>query len=158
MNGIGEDGIDQNYPNPMSGINEGGFNEKNSETQQVERSNSTTGPRFPGDPDFPLQNPPRSSETSMSRTERRNLLSKRASKAPTVISRNAAISRIDLIASAERIFARYLLPGSEKEIYLPSSLRILNFPVNSNGLPDAEDEEQQRALAGIPDMFHNQKE
>lgn len=118
---------------------------------------SSSGPRFPGDPDHPL--PPRTSEnSSFTRNQRRNLLSKRASHAPTVISRNQAINRVDLIASAERIYARYLLPGSEKEIYLPSNLRILNFPVSSSSLPHPNDLEQQRALARIPDMFHSQKE
>lgn len=116
---------------------------------------SSSGPRFPGDPDHPL---PRTSENSFTRNQRRNLLSKRASHAPTVISRNQAINRVDLIASAERIYARYLLPGSEKEIYLPSNLRILNFPVSSSSLPHPNDLEQQRALARIPDMFHSQKE
>ena len=112
---------------------------------------SQTGPRFPGDPDFPV-------EGKTSRSERRSILAKRASLAPTVISRNAAITRTDLIASAERIYARYLLPGSEKEIYLPSALRINSFPISSNALPHPQDEESQRALARVPDMFHAQKE
>ncbi|KDN39956.1 regulator of G protein signaling [Tilletiaria anomala UBC 951] len=107
------------------------------------------GPRFPGDPDFPPQ---------ATRSERRSMLAKRASLAPTVISRNAAITRTDLIASAERIYARYLLPGSEKEIYLPSTLRINSFPISSNALPHPQDEESQQALARVPDMFHAPKE
>ncbi|KAK0527640.1 Bud site selection protein, Revert to axial protein 1 [Tilletia horrida] len=108
----------------------------------------TAGPRFPGDPDF----------VNSSRAERRTMLAKRASVAPTVISRNAAITRTDLIASAERIYARYLLPGSEKEVYLPPQLRIASFPISSQTLPHPADEEQQRALARVPDMFHAQKE
>ncbi|GAK62847.1 regulator of G protein signaling [Moesziomyces antarcticus] len=106
-------------------------------------------PRFPGDPDYLAQ---------QTRAERKSILAKRGSVAPTVISRSAAITRTDLIASAERIYARYLLPGSEKEIYLPGPLRIHSFPVSSSTLPHPQDTEQQRALARIPDMFHAQKE
>ncbi|PWZ01005.1 regulator of G protein signaling superfamily [Testicularia cyperi] len=108
-----------------------------------------TAPRFPGDPDYLAQ---------QTRAERKNALAKRGSVAPTVISRSAAITRTDLIASAERIYARYLLPGSEKEIYLPAPLRINSFPISSSTLPHPQDEEQQRALARVPDMFHSQKE
>ncbi|EPQ31710.1 uncharacterized protein PFL1_01043 [Pseudozyma flocculosa PF-1] len=109
----------------------------------------TNGPRFPGDPDYLAQ---------QTRAERKHMLAKRASVAPTVISRSTAITRIDLVASAERIYARYLLPGSEKEIYLPGPLRITSFPISSGSLPHPQDEEQQRALARVPDMFHAQKE
>ncbi|SNX82328.1 related to RAX1 - Protein involved in determination of budding patterns [Melanopsichium pennsylvanicum] len=108
-----------------------------------------TAPRFPGDPDYLAQ---------QTRAERKSILAKRGSVAPTVISRSAAITRTDLIASAERIYARYLLPGSEKEIYLPAPLRINSFPISSSTLPHPQDAEQQRALARIPDMFHSQKE
>lgn len=45
--------------------------------------------------------------------------SRRKSKAPTVIPRSSAITRGELLLSAERIYARYLLHGGEKEIYLP---------------------------------------
>lgn len=41
------------------------------------------------------------------------------SKAPTVIPRTSAITKSELLLSAERIYARYLVPGSEKEVYLP---------------------------------------
>lgn len=108
-----------------------------------------SAPRFPGDPDYLAQ---------QTRAERKIILAKRGSVAPTVISRSAAITRTDLIASAERIYARYLLPGSEKEIYLPAPLRINSFPISSSTLPHPQDAEQQRALARIPDMFHSQKE
>ncbi|EST10100.1 Regulator of G protein signaling domain protein [Kalmanozyma brasiliensis GHG001] len=108
-----------------------------------------SAPRFPGDPDYLAQ---------QTRAERKSILAKRGSVAPTVISRSAAITRTDLIASAERIYARYLLPGSEKEIYLPGPLRITSFPISSATLPHPQDVEQQRALARIPDMFHTQKE
>ena len=109
-------------------------------------------PRFPGDPDHSAR------QSSIDRAERRSNLFKRGSIAPTVISRTAAITRTDLVASAERIYARYLLPGSEKEIYLPPQLRINSFPLSSSSIPDAEDGEQQAALARVPDMFHSQKE
>ncbi|KAJ1032481.1 hypothetical protein NDA16_000505 [Ustilago loliicola] len=108
-----------------------------------------SAPRFPGDPDYLAQ---------QTRAERKSILAKRGSVAPTVISRSAAITRTDLIASAERIYARYLLLGSEKEIYLPAPLRINSFPISSSTLPHPQDAEQQRALARIPDMFHSQKE
>ena len=44
---------------------------------------------------------------------------RRASRAPTVIPRTSAITKGELLLSAERIYARYLVPGSEKEVYLP---------------------------------------
>jgi hypothetical protein len=86
---------------------------------------------------------------------------KRASRAPTVIPRDAAITRTDLIASAERIFDRYLVAASDKEIYLPPSLRIHSFPLSSNQLPSSTSpayEIEANALAQVPDMFHAQKE
>lgn len=109
-------------------------------------------PRFPGDPDYAGR------QSSLDRAERRSNLFKRGSIAPTVLSRTTAITRTDLVASAERIYARYLLPGSEKEIYLPPQLRINSFPLSSSNAPDSDDEEQQQALARVPDMFHSQKE
>lgn len=118
-------------------------------TSQEESSRG--GPRFPGDPDYPL-------ERKGSNAQRRSLLAKRASLAPTVIARSSAITRTDLVASAERIYARYLLPGSEKEIYLPPQLRIVSFPIGSDRPLDDSDPEQMRALARVPDMFHSQKE
>ncbi|KDN34723.1 hypothetical protein RSAG8_12197, partial [Rhizoctonia solani AG-8 WAC10335] len=60
---------------------------------------------------------------------------KRASmRAPTVLPRDATITRVDLVASAERIFGRYLIPGADKE------------------------QCHQAVLAQVPDMFHGQKE
>lgn len=76
-------------------------------------------------------------------------------------ARSSAITRTDLIASAERIYYRYLLSGAEKEIYLPSSLRIHDFPINSGTLPHVEHEtfaEEADFLANIPDLFVSQKE
>jgi len=87
--------------------------------------------------------------------------SRRASRAPTIIPRSAAISRADLVASAERIFLRYLSPagtspggGESHEIYLPPALRVHSFPL-SNATGSAAD---QAAIAQVPDMFHAQKE
>lgn len=44
---------------------------------------------------------------------------RRISRAPTVIPRNEAITQEDIRESGERIFARYLVTGAEKEVYLP---------------------------------------
>ena len=44
---------------------------------------------------------------------------KRGSRIPTVIQRDRAIEKAALVESAERIYLRYLLPGAEREIYLP---------------------------------------
>jgi hypothetical protein len=91
------------------------------------------------------------------------LFAKRASRAPTVIPRSSAITRINLIESAERIFLRYLSPAGNNinspenhEIYLPPALRIHSFPLNSSHEPKSATE--QTLMAQIPDMFHAQKE
>jgi len=88
---------------------------------------------------------------------------KRASRAPTVIPRSAAITRMDLIASAERIFYRYLSPAGNTinspenhEIYLPPALRIHSFPLSSSQEPKSQTE--LALMAQIPDIFHAQKE
>lgn len=89
------------------------------------------------------------------------VISRRASRAPTIIPRDSAITRTDLIASAERIYLRYLVPGCEKEIYLPPTLRINGFPLSSHQLPrpaSPDYEIESAALAQVPDMFHSQKE
>ena len=87
--------------------------------------------------------------------------SRRASRAPTIIPRSSPISRSDLVASAERIFLRYLSQagtspngGESHEIYLPPALRVHSFPL-SNATSSAAD---RAALAQVPDMFHAQKE
>jgi hypothetical protein len=87
--------------------------------------------------------------------------SRRASRAPTIIPRSSPIARSDLVASAERIFLRYLSPagtspggGESHEIYLPPALRVHSFPL-SNATGSAAD---QTAIAQVPDMFHSQKE
>lgn len=77
------------------------------------------------------------------------------------IPRSTAINRTDLIASAERIFSRYLMAGADKEIYLPASLRITEFPISSSVLPAVthpDYDQESRAQALVPDMFHHQKE
>ena len=43
----------------------------------------------------------------------------RKSLAPTIIARDRAIEKQGLVDSAERLYLRYLLPGAEREIYLP---------------------------------------
>jgi hypothetical protein len=80
-----------------------------------------------------------------------------------VIPRSAAITRLNLIASAERIYFRYLSPAGNTvtsnenhEIYLPPALRIHNFPLNSVHEPKTPNE--LHLMAQIPDMFHAQKE
>ena len=111
-----------------------------------------------------LDNPPRSS-TPFSLSGRTPTLFnlKRASRAPTVIPRSAAISRLDLIASAERIFYRYLSPAGNTvnspenhEIYLPPALRIHSFPLSASQEPKSQTE--LALMAQIPDIFHAQKE
>ncbi|KAF8132435.1 hypothetical protein EV363DRAFT_1259948 [Boletus edulis] len=107
--------------------------------------------------------PPRSSTPfSFSRRTPTLFNLRRASRAPTIIPRSAAITRMDLVASAERIYLRYLSPagavGSPEnhEIYLPPALRIHSFPLNSTQEPMSQSE--LNVLAHIPDMFHAQKE
>ncbi|KAK7052255.1 protein rax1 [Favolaschia claudopus] len=88
---------------------------------------------------------------------------KRASRAPTIIPRSAAITRMNLVASAERIYYRYLSPAhntvnstENHEIYLPPSLRIHSFPLTSTQEPKSAAE--LNVMAQIPDIFHAQKE
>ncbi|KAM0790982.1 hypothetical protein ACM66B_004283 [Microbotryomycetes sp. NB124-2] len=88
---------------------------------------------------------------------------KRRQSAPAqpYIMRDAAINRTDLIASAERIYSRYLMPGAEKEVYLPPALRVHDFPLSSAVLPTVSHPDYDReadAQARVPDMFHLQKE
>jgi ABC-type glycerol-3-phosphate transport system permease component len=70
---------------------------------------------------------------------------------------------MDLIASAERIFFRYLSPAGNAvnssenhEIYLPPSLRIHTFPLSSAHEPKTPSE--LNMMAQIPDIYHTQKE
>ena len=91
------------------------------------------------------------------------LFNKRISRAPTVIPRSAAVTRQDLISSAEHIFYRYLSPAGNTvgatdnhEIYLPPALRIHSFPLT--GGQDPKSDTEKSLLAQVPDMFHAQKE
>ncbi|GAA5984637.1 hypothetical protein JCM10908_003435 [Rhodotorula pacifica] len=100
---------------------------------------------------------------SASSTRRRTLGRRggNASNTQPFIMRSSAISRTDLIASAERIYTRYLMPGADKEVYLPPSLRITSFPLSSSTLPAVTHPDYDResaAQAAIPDLFHQQKE
>ncbi|KAI5454623.1 Bud site selection protein, Revert to axial protein 1 [Naganishia albida] len=79
---------------------------------------------------------------------------RRVSRAPTVIPRKQAITQQDLVASGERIYLRYLLPGAEKEIYLPPPIRIHEFPSD----PEIDDDPSTPADPRIPDYFHSAKE
>ncbi|KDE04249.1 hypothetical protein MVLG_05277 [Microbotryum lychnidis-dioicae p1A1 Lamole] len=84
-----------------------------------------------------------------------------AAPAQPYIMRDTAISRTDLIASAERIYSRYLMPGADKEVYLPPALRITEFTLSSSNLPTVTHPDYDReadAQAQVPDMFHAQKE
>jgi hypothetical protein len=111
---------------------------------------------------------PGSGNTTTSSSRRRmlgrrggNSMSGGGNAAQPFIMRSSAISRTDLIASAERIFTRYLMPGADKEIYLPPSLRITSFPLSSSNLPAVTHPDYDReaaAQAAIPDLFHRQKE
>ncbi|KAI0069961.1 hypothetical protein K474DRAFT_1609569 [Panus rudis PR-1116 ss-1] len=107
--------------------------------------------------------PPRSTTPFSLSGRTPTLFNRRASRAPTIIPRTSAISRQDLIASAERIYYRYLSPagntiGSNEnhEIYLPPNLRIHSFPLSSQQEP--KNAAEMSLMAQIPDMFHAQKE
>lgn len=136
---------------------QGRFNERSLSPNAYERENRRVASPTGG------EDPPRSS-TPFSLSGRFSTLHKRVSRAPTVIPREKAISRLDLVASAERIYYRYLAPSSNingdasqnHEIYLPPSLRINNFMLSSQREP--RNEEEKAAMAQIPDMFHAQKE
>ena len=112
--------------------------------------------------DYGQQQPRSSTPFSLSgRTP--TLFNKRLSRAPTVIPRSAAVTKQDLIASAEHIYYRYLSPagntvgGTENhEIYLPPALRLHTFPLTSGHDPKSDAEKS--LLAQVPDMFHAQKE
>jgi hypothetical protein len=108
-------------------------------------------------------NPPRSSTPFSLSGKTPTFFNKRASRAPTVIPRSAAVTKQDLISSAEHIYFRYLSPagntiGSTEnhEIYLPPALRVHTFPLASNQDPKSDSE--RSLMAQIPDMFHAQKE
>ena len=135
----------------------GGFDEKAARSPSPRMRSVSPGHTAVG-----TTEPPRST-TPFSLSGRTPTLFKRASRAPTVIPRSQAISRRDLIESAERIYYRYLspvgaAPGSNEnhEIYLPPALRIHSFPLSSTHDPKTQTEIS--LMAQIPDMFHAQKE
>lgn len=104
----------------------------------------------------------RSTTPFSARFGRYSSMAKRISRAPTLIPREGPITHAALISSAERIYARYLVPGAEKEIYLPPALRIHSFPLSPEHPPTnpaAPDYQADAALlAQVPDMFHAQKD
>ena len=109
------------------------------------------------------QQQPRSSTPFSLSGRTPSLFHKRISRAPTVIPRSAAVTKQDLIASAEHIYYRYLSPAGNTvgatenhEIYLPPALRIHTFPLASSHDPKSDTEKS--LLAQVPDMFHAQKE
>jgi len=120
----------------------------------------TSGTPVPGDEHG--QQPRSSTPFSLSRRTP-TIFHKRISRAPTVIPRSAAVTRQDLITSAEHIFYRYLSPAGNTvgatenhEIYLPPALRIHTFPLT--GGQDPKSDTEKSLLAQVPDMFHAQKE
>ncbi|WWC59036.1 uncharacterized protein I303_101582 [Kwoniella dejecticola CBS 10117] len=119
-------------PTPSSNINELGQNTNN---------NTNNGSGIPQNRDRPSMTP--SGRMSL----RGKFAGERKSKAPTVIARDRAIEKAALVEGAERIYLRYLLPGAEREIYLPPSLRIHNFPISTS----------QDVSPLIPDLYHAQK-
>ena len=56
---------------------------------------------------------------SSGRMSIRERWAEKKTRAPTVIARDRAIQKAALVESAERVYLRYLLPGAEREIYLP---------------------------------------
>ena len=125
------------------------------------RMTSATPATVTGDDYFQQQ--PRSSTPFSLSGRTPTLFNKRVSRAPTVIPRSAAVTRHDLIASAEHIYYRYLSPAGNTvgatenhEIYLPPSLRIHTFPLTSG--QDPKSDAEKSLLAQVPDMFHTQKE
>lgn len=96
-------------------------------------------------------------------TDRRRSIGTSRPKTPVspYIKRDTAITRTDLIASAELIYTRYLTHGADKEVFLPPALRIEAFPISAQQLPHVQNPDydmESEALARVPDMFHQQKE
>ncbi|KAH9918060.1 RGS domain-containing protein [Fomitopsis serialis] len=112
-------------------------------TVDNEKAGRSPSPRIvstsPGTHTAVASEPPRST-TPFSLSGRTPTLfnMRRASRAPTIIPRSAAINRQDLIASAERIYFRYLSPAGRN-----------HEPKSAN---------EMSLMAQIPDMFHAQKE
>ncbi|GAA5995277.1 Rax1p [Rhodotorula paludigena] len=126
------------------------------------RPAGTPHPAYPMSPTlkalFPHdQDPSSADEKAASRRRKRQS----TAQVQPIIHRKDPIRRNDLIASAERLYSMYLMPGADKEIYLPPSLRITEFPLSSSQLPAVSHPDYDReaaAQAQVPDMFHAQKE
>ncbi|OCF34028.1 hypothetical protein I316_04374 [Kwoniella heveanensis BCC8398] len=147
--------LDSNFPSPRQGdafeqtrspsLGCGGRERRDTESHgpPVTFSPTPSQGEFTGQP----QQKDRPSMTPSGRMSMRGRWAERKSKAPTVIARDRAIEKSALVEGAERIYLRYLLPGAEREIYLPPSLRINNFPISDS----------REASPLIPDLFHAQK-
>jgi hypothetical protein len=89
-----------------------------------------------------------------------------ARRTPSLLGRTGrpmaeAITREDLVESARRILARYIILGADKEVGIPPSLRTNGFPLPSHQLPSPTSpayESEAAVHAQVPDMFHHQKE
>ncbi|WVQ97476.1 hypothetical protein IAU59_004590 [Kwoniella sp. CBS 9459] len=146
--------LDSNFPSPRQGDDfdqtrspslSGGRERRDTESHgpPVTFSPTPSQGEMMGQP----QQKDRPSMTLSGRMSMRGRWAERKSKAPTVIARDRAIEKTALVEGAERIYLRYLLPGAEREIYLPPSLRINNFPISDS----------REASPLIPDLFHAQK-
>lgn len=94
--------------------------------QKASRGRSDTESRGPNDfagfsaSGQPQRDRPSAAPTTgSSRMSIRERWADRKQRAPTVIARDRAIQKAALAESAEKIYLRYLLPGAEREIYLP---------------------------------------
>lgn len=145
----------------MSGVTGGAGGKFSHEEEKgaVDHSRRTPSPNSNGPSPYPLSPTLRALYPN---DEGHNSRNKRSSTpAQPYIARDAAISRTDLLGSAERIYSRYLMPGADKEVYLPPALRIDEFPLSSSTLPAVTSpvyDQEADAEARVPDMFHSQKE
>jgi len=95
--------------------------------QKASRGRSDTESRGPNDfASFSASGQPQRDRPSAAPTTTSSRMSirekwggERKPRAPTVIARDRAIQKAALAESAEKIYLRYLLPGAEREIYLP---------------------------------------
>lgn len=123
---------------------------------------------YPISPNLALLYPREQQDSAFPHRRATSPFQRRRSTGPTTTEpiirrreKDMAISRSDLISSAERIYSRYLMPGAEKEIYLPSDLRLASFGPSSSTLPPTNHpsyESEALAQAEVPDLFHRQKE
>jgi len=99
-------------PNPNSTLPSPDFGSSMRRTPSQRRDTESHGPNNTNRTTTPVGEPQAGSRFSMARKGRRSL-------APTIIARDRAIEKQSLVDSAERLYLRYLLPGAEREIYLP---------------------------------------